>query len=77
MSELVQPLAKAPHLPDEQIAQYEAALDLVIAGDWDAAVAAFAEYPDEGPKTFLLDWMKRYDNKPPEDWDGGFSLVAK
>lgn len=77
VSELVQPVAKAPHLPDEQIQQYEAALDLVISGDWDAAIAAFAEYPDEGPKTFLLDWMKRYDNKPPEDWDGGFSLVAK
>lgn len=77
VSELVQPLSKAPHLPDEQITQYEAALDLVISGDWTAALAAFAEYPDEGPKTFLLDWMKRYDNKPPQDWDGGFSLVAK
>lgn len=77
VSELVQPLTKAPQLPDEQIEQFEAALDLVIAGEWDAALAAFEQYPDEGPKTFLLNWMKRYDNKPPSDWDGGFSLVAK
>ncbi len=69
--------AEAPHLPDEQIERFEAILDKVVAGDWDAAIADFGSYPDEGPKTFLIDWMARYENKPPDDWDGGFSLVAK
>lgn len=77
VSELVQPVAQAPHLPDEQIERFEAILDKVVAGDWDAAIADFGSYPDEGPKTFLIDWMARYENKPPDDWDGGFSLVAK
>ena len=77
VSELVQPFDKAPHLPDEQIAQFESILDKVIEGDWDGAISDFGTYPEEGPKKFLLDWMARYDNKPPDDWDGGFSLVAK
>lgn len=77
VSELCPPVAQSPNLPDEQISQYEAALDQVIAGDWEAARATLADCSDDGPKAFLLDWMARFENTPPADWDGAFSLADK
>ncbi len=65
-------------LPATVIAHYETALDAVLAGQWDAARAQLAKVPDDdGPKQFLLAQMARFDNRPPSDWDGAFSLDVK
>lgn len=62
---------------DAQIENFEAALDLVIAGTWTQAIAKLKACPDEGPVQFLLARMSDYNNTPPADWDGAFSLANK
>ncbi|HLQ43735.1 MAG TPA: adenylate/guanylate cyclase domain-containing protein, partial [Planctomycetaceae bacterium] len=57
---------------------YEAALDAVIAGQWDQALRLLKDVPDsDGPKIFLLDRFSEHGNTPPPDWDGAFSLTSK
>ena len=69
----------APALPplEEMIANHEAALDDIIAGRWDVALQKLATQPESGPKAFLLKQMAKTDNRPPENWDGAFSLTDK
>ena len=67
----------ANNVPDDHIEEYEKILDLVIAGSWDEALRLLSIFPDEGPKEFLLVQMKKHGNKPPENWDGAFSLTEK
>jgi adenylate cyclase len=62
---------------DKHIIRFEAALKLVTAGHWTDAIIALSQLPDEGPKTFLVDHMRQFDNTPPADWDGVFSLTSK
>jgi adenylate cyclase len=62
---------------DQQIENFEAALDLVIEGKWTEAIAALKACPEEGPVTFLLERMEEENNTPPADWDGAFSLANK
>ena len=64
-------------ITDEQIEKFEAALDLVIDGKWSEAIKALNACTKEGPVEFLLKHMKDYDNTPPDDWDGAFSLANK
>lgn len=54
------------------------ALDCVKAGRWDSAVELLRKLPaSDGPRQFLLKKMNEYNNAPPADWDGVFSLHTK
>jgi adenylate cyclase len=65
-------------ITDTAMLNYEAALDLVIAGKWGEAVERLNAVPDEdGPKQFLLTQMAKYNHTPPADWDGAFTLDSK
>ena len=77
VSELLLPFGPDCEITDEQIADYEKAVDLVIEGDWTTATSILEKMPDDGPSAFLLNQMARFDNAAPFDWDGAFSLTEK
>lgn len=77
VSELLLPFGPECDTADAQIADYERALELVIAGEWTEAVDILNQLTDDGPSQFLLDQMARCENTPPSDWDGVFSLNQK
>ena len=62
---------------DQMLADHDAALHAVTAGDWDRATKLLRDLPNDGPKRFLLKHMAKFDHTPPEDWDGAFSLTQK
>lgn len=67
----------ANNIPDDHIQDFETVLDMIIAGNWDAALPLLYALPEEEPKEFLLKQMMRYENKAPADWDGSFSMSEK
>lgn len=77
VSELLLPFGPECEVTDEQIADYEKAVDLVTEGEWTAATSILEAMPGDGPSAFLLNQMARFDNAAPFDWDGAFSLTEK
>ena len=76
--ELLPPEVEGCAVTDTSMLNYEAALDMVIAGRWAEAIERLNAVPDEdGPKQFLLKHMAKFDNTPPDGWDGAFSLDSK
>lgn len=67
----------ANNVSDEHIQDFETVLDMIIAGNWDAALPLLYSLPEEEPKEFLIKQMDRYDNKVPANWDGSFSMAEK
>ena len=76
VTELLPPAGDASPT-DEHLAAFESAVDLVIEGRWDEAIAQLQALPKEGPRSFLEARMAEFDNSPPADWDGAFSLAKK
>jgi len=71
VSELLPPLAAAPNLTDESIAAYEAALDALMARDWNGALQLLHKVPpDDLVKDFLTVFIAQHNRTPPENWDG-------
>ncbi len=67
----------ANNIPDDHIQDYETVLDMIISGNWEIALPLLNALPEEEPRDFLLEQMKRYDNKVPTNWDGSFSMSEK
>jgi adenylate cyclase len=61
--------------------RYEAAVDRYLAGDWEAATAAFdtlrRERPDDGPTKALVARCLAFSVEPPEDWGGYYPVTVK
>ncbi len=58
-------------LTDHQVAQYEAALDLLIRGDWDPALDRLASLPSwDRPKDILIQTIMRHRQTPVANWSG-------
>lgn len=77
VTELVQPLGTPGTPSDEHIAGFEEAVKAVVTGQWVSAIEQLNALPDDGAKDFLLRHMADFNNTPPEDWDGAFSLARK
>jgi hypothetical protein len=77
VTELVQPLGTADTPTNEHIAGFEAAVAAVISGEWASAIEQLNALPDDGAKEFLINHMADFNNEPPADWDGAFSLAKK
>lgn len=78
ISELLPPETEGCLITETAMLNYEAALDMLIGGRWAEAIERLNAVPDEdGAKQFLLKHMAKFDNKPPGDWDGAFSLDSK
>lgn len=82
LSPLSSPTAAIPTLPndqqicDQQIRDYEMALDALIAGDWDQAFEYLHQLPSsDRAKDFLTATILRYGRVPPADWDGVIDIA--
>lgn len=77
VTELVQPLGTPDTPTDEHIGGFESAVQAVISGEWSSAIGQLNALPDDGAKEFLINHMADFNNEPPADWDGAFSLAKK
>ena len=76
--ELLPPEVDGCLISETAMLNYEASLDMVIGGRWSEAIERLNAVPDEdGAKLFLLKHMAKFDNSPPDNWDGAFSLDSK
>jgi adenylate cyclase len=76
ISELLPPYDEhANSLTDQQIVQYERALDCVLDGDWDEAFEILQTLPSwDRPRDVLLSTMRSHDRVKPDRWTGVISL---
>lgn len=74
--ELLEPASADPqNLSNDQIAEYEASLDALIAGRWDEAYERLHALPAwDRPKDALLATILRHNRMPPENWTGILDL---
>ncbi len=77
VSELLPPLGSNCEVTDGTIERHEAAVEAIITGQWGLAREILVELPGDGPRQFLLDHMAEFENRPPADWTGSFSLAQK
>jgi adenylate cyclase len=73
--ELLPPEALFPQLSDENITDYELALDAFLSGDWEQAFARLHHVPAEDRvKDFLTVFIAQNQRLPPADWKGVIDL---
>ncbi|MFN0056329.1 MAG: adenylate/guanylate cyclase domain-containing protein [Planctomycetales bacterium] len=78
VSELLPPESQCPEVSDQQIAQFESAVDAVVQGDWGQARSLLQTLPEEdGARAFLADFLARHHDSPPATWDGVITLAMK
>lgn len=78
ISELIAPYDADPRLTDEQIEQFEAAVDAVTEGRWQPALEMLNEMPvDDRTKDFLMIFIAMSSYEPPKDWDGVIQMMQK
>ena len=71
VSELLPPEGFPETITDQNIADYEEAVDAVIEGRWDFALEQLSRLPvKDRAKDFLMIFIAKNHYEPPEDWDG-------
>ncbi len=77
ISELIPPADQEGSLSDEQIEEYEAAVNALTAGHWSEAIKLLDRLPAEDrAKDFLMIFIALNDYEPPPNWDGVITLPA-
>jgi adenylate cyclase len=62
-------------ITDQQIEDFEASLDALIAGDWETAYQLLYQLPVwDRPKDVLLSMILKYNRVPPNNWSGLIEL---
>jgi adenylate cyclase len=78
VSELLPPVEAYPEMTDENIGDYESALDAFNAGDWSNAVKLLHRLPPhDRVQDFLTVYIAQYNRMPPPGWEGVVSLQRK
>jgi len=78
VSELLPPESRYPQLSDDHIATYEAALDALLARNWQHAFQLLHRVPAEDRvKDFLTVFIAQHNRTPPDDWDGVVPIQTK
>jgi len=78
VSELLPPLAEAPELTDQQLTDYETALQAFISGNWSEAIRLLHRLPpDDRVKDFLLVFIVQNNYVAPVNWNGVIELTRK
>jgi adenylate cyclase len=76
--ELLPPLAESPELTDQHLADYEAALDAFIAGNWSETLRLLHRLPPEDRvKDFLMVFIVQNNYIAPVNWNGVVALDRK
>ncbi len=76
--ELLPPESQFAVLSDAHIADYEQALDDVLAGNWQQAFERLHRVPaDDRVKDFLTVLIAQHNRTPPENWTGVIPLASK
>jgi adenylate cyclase len=74
----VPPVGEFPQLTDAHIAEYESALDDVLAGRWSEAFERLHRVPAEDRvKDFLTVLIAQHNRTPPDNWSGVIPLTTK
>jgi hypothetical protein len=76
VAELLPPVG-ADSLPEPRRMDYESALDAFQAKKWTETRTLLRYLTGDGPSEFLLDFMGRHPDGPPEGWDGVIGLETK
>jgi adenylate cyclase len=78
VSELLPPASAFPTLSDDNVADYERALDELLAGRWPQAFERLHRVPAEDRvKDFLTVFIAQHNRTPPENWNGVIPLTSK
>ncbi|NLF70781.1 MAG: adenylate/guanylate cyclase domain-containing protein [Candidatus Anammoximicrobium sp.] len=78
VSELLPPAVEQPELRDQDIAMYEAALESLLAKDWQRAFQLLHQVTAEDRvKDFLTVFIAERNRTPPDAWDGVIPLASK
>jgi adenylate cyclase len=78
ISELLPPADEPGQMTDEQVRQYEQALEQFIAGHWSEALETLHGVPArDRVKDFLTVFIAQHGRTPPQDWDGVIPLSSK
>ncbi|HTU23813.1 MAG TPA: adenylate/guanylate cyclase domain-containing protein [Pirellulales bacterium] len=78
VTELLPPASVFPELSDENVADYERALDELLAGRWPQAFERLHRVPAEDRvKDFLTVFIAQHNRTPPENWNGVIPLSSK
>jgi adenylate cyclase len=78
VSQLLPPAGVAGSVSDEDIRDYEAAVDAVAAGDWARAMEKLDRLPvSDRTKDFMMLFIATHEYVPPPHWDGVFTLLTK
>jgi adenylate cyclase len=78
VTELLPSESEYPHLSDQNIADYERALDDLIAGRWPQAFDRLHRVPaDDRVKDFLTVLIAQHNRTPPDNWNGVIPLSTK
>jgi adenylate cyclase len=78
VTELLPPVAEYPALTDAHLADYEQAVDALLAGDWPRAYDLLRRMPPEDRvPDFLTALIARHDRQPPPGWAGVIELESK
>ena len=78
VSELLPPEADMPELTDDNLRDYERALDLFVAGKWPEALEMLHYVPaKDRVKDFLTVAIAQHHRTPPRDWDGIVAMTSK
>lgn len=76
--ELLPPASEYPLLSDQNVADYERALDDVLAGQWSSAFERLHRVPAEDRvKDFLTVFIAQHNRTPPDGWSGVIPLTSK
>lgn len=77
VSELLPPESQS-HLSDENIADFEAALEHFVLGNWNQTLDLLGKLPmKDRAKDFILLQIANHNYEPPSNWDGVISLPKK
>ena len=78
VAELLPPVDEDPTISDEHIADFEAAVDALLGGDWSLALRYLDRLPaTDRAKDFLMIFIAFNEYEPPPDWDGVITMPAK
>jgi adenylate cyclase len=78
VSELLPPVHQDANVSDENIADYEQALDFFVEGRWTETLETLDHLPvGERVKDFLMIFIAQNNYEPPPDWDGVITMPRK